>query len=816
MNTPNQSEPTCPVCSSADILPLCKSNEYDVLRCMTCACDFVWPMPDEKALKAYYDSKSYFQGDSKGSYSNYDLDTDGVLSLFSDFLLTIPNAAEKKILDIGCAFGTHLAIAAQQGWEAWGIELSSYARETALSRHGDKIHVVENTAGLPKLEFDLIVMLDVLEHLPNPYELFIDLFLHGAIGKKTQIIITTPNARSADAIADPAGWAYRHPPAHLIYFSAHSLKLLLSNLGCVDIAIQGIYASDIDVSDDYPDESHALNPTLKNCAGLMAVTQGFNSFLNEVQSVLHIESIDTAPSDKVTLYRKMFMMQKETAQKYALDLQKYAVEEDCLHEIIKAKDVELKKNEDEILKLQQSTWHRLGIELKTRPITIHNFFQILHLIARLIAPNQSQTKTILTSHILQSIKTKLHKLLLILWTLRNHNNRRKLLIMLREYWDVVTHQPALSDEPLVSPYNQEMLAKIDTKTLLVAHELSRTGAPYAVLYLARALFALQGVRPVIISPKDGSIRQDFEQEGFVTIVDPVLFSHQNYSSETCHFIANFEHVIVTSLASFNFIRGFRGIAKHLTWWIHETEVGFTSVANMTEDLPLLFAACESVWLGSPLCFPLALQYTSLNKSHLLLYGCPDNPLPHRPHTSGKIVFSIVGSLEPRKGQDIFLEAIERLPEMLRRKAIFRIIGSALPFDASIAFCKKLHEQAALIPEVECLESMSSDKLLEFYAETDVLVSASKDDPMPIVMTQGLMFSKVCLCSSAIGQASLLKDGKNGLIFTNKSAEELSEKMAWLIQNPTELTTIGMEGRKLYEKYFLMSSFIDNVGNLIPT
>jgi len=68
-------------------------------------CDFVWPMPDENALKAYYDSESYFQGNDKGSYTNYDLETEGVLQLFRDLLSTIPNAAGKKILDIGCAFG---------------------------------------------------------------------------------------------------------------------------------------------------------------------------------------------------------------------------------------------------------------------------------------------------------------------------------------------------------------------------------------------------------------------------------------------------------------------------------------------------------------------------------------------------------------------------------------------------------------------------------------------------------------------------------------------------------------------------------------
>lgn len=411
--------------------------------------------------------------------------------------------------------------------------------------------------------------------------------------------------------------------------------------------------------------------------------------------------------------------------------------------------------------------------------------------------------------------TKLYKLIFFLQSLKKHENRKRFSIMFNDYISSISEQSQLLSRPSNTPYKAEALdLTINSKILLVVHEFSRTGVPYAVLYLARAIFSLHGVRPVIISPIDGPIRKEFEQEGFPTIIDPLLFSYQDYSSEACDFVANFERVIVSSLASYGFIRYFRGISKRLTWWVHETDDGFTRVAKMITNLPLLFAACESIWLGSPLCFPPALRQVTEDKLHLLLYGCDDTAIPHRPHISGKMVFSIVGSVLPRKGQDIFLAAIERLPEELRCKAVFRIIGSPLPNDESVIFYNEVLANAALISEVECIESMPQDRLLEFYAETDVLVSASRDDPMPIVVTDGLMFSTVCLCSSAIGHAQLLEDGENGLIVTNKSAEELSEKMAWLIQNPTELAALGIAGRAIYEKYFLMRSFVNNVGNLM--
>lgn len=367
-----------------------------------------------------------------------------------------------------------------------------------------------------------------------------------------------------------------------------------------------------------------------------------------------------------------------------------------------------------------------------------------------------------------------------------------------------------------SPYKSEVInLGANHRILLVVHQFSRTGAPYAVLFLARAITTIYGVKPVVISPEDGPIREEFIQDGFITIVDPLLFKYRSYSSDACHFVAEFDRVIVTSLASFDFIRYFRGISKKLCWWIHETEEGFNSAKKMGADLPLMFAACESVWLGSPLCKPHILQYAAEDKLNLLLYGCPDTVLPNKSHQSKEIVFSIIGTMQKRKGQDIFLAAIERLPKALRSKAKFRIIGSPLPGDVTgIIFFQELHARGAHIPELEFFENMPLEKLHAYYAETDVFVSASRDDPMPIVITEGLMYSKLCLCSSAIGHAQLLEDGKNGQIFANESAGELSEKMAWVIQRPDELVALGMAGRAVYEKYFLMSSFVANVENLL--
>jgi 2-polyprenyl-3-methyl-5-hydroxy-6-metoxy-1,4-benzoquinol methylase len=111
-----------------------------------------------------------------GGYVNYDQQTEHSIPLFNQILATFGNEPNLSVLDIGCGYGTHLALAADRGWKCFGVEVSSHARTVANERHGAKHFVVEDIAHLIPHEFDLVVLFDVLEHLKDPYELFYALF----------------------------------------------------------------------------------------------------------------------------------------------------------------------------------------------------------------------------------------------------------------------------------------------------------------------------------------------------------------------------------------------------------------------------------------------------------------------------------------------------------------------------------------------------------------------------------------------------------------------------------------------------------------
>ena len=283
-NANRKESTTCPISGASNNRMLCEVEGYKIWRCPQSATDFVWPMPDERSLKRIYDGQEWFEGGLKGGYQHYDQQTEGLLPFFDDLLSEYENSCTgRSILDVGCGYGSHLARAAARGWKSFGVEVSEHARQVAKQRHGNSLFIVDDVEKIIPHEFDVIILFDVIEHLSDPYALFYKLFSKGAIVPKTNIVITTPNARSYDAMADPAGWAYRHPPSHLVYYSAKSFEILLRRLRFKKIEVSGIHPVEMAKQEQFEDEESALNPELAGFAGLLCRAAGsdFKEFMHE-------------------------------------------------------------------------------------------------------------------------------------------------------------------------------------------------------------------------------------------------------------------------------------------------------------------------------------------------------------------------------------------------------------------------------------------------------------------------------------------------------------------------------------------------------
>lgn len=212
----------CPMCRSARLEPkLVDSNNdagrYRILECLDCEFAWQWPLIYTASESLTYFEKKYAEA-TLGSY--YDPShRRAVAELQVGYVESL--VPPGSVLDIGAGDGMFLSVAKGRGWKVVGVEPSD-----VLDRPAEVIH--GTLADLPRLTFDVVTMLDVIEHLEQPDAMLEQAFEFVKPGGF--LIVETGNYQCAARIAGgPKWWAYHFD--HRWYFAPPVLRKMLANAG---------------------------------------------------------------------------------------------------------------------------------------------------------------------------------------------------------------------------------------------------------------------------------------------------------------------------------------------------------------------------------------------------------------------------------------------------------------------------------------------------------------------------------------------------------------------------------------------------------
>ncbi|MCC6777343.1 MAG: class I SAM-dependent methyltransferase [Hyphomicrobiales bacterium] len=218
----------CPACGRAT--PHCHrfhKNGCDVLQCRVCGLG----RADARTFDptSYY-TLDYFNGRHADGYADY-VGAEPVLR--QEFARTVAHIrrfrASGRLLELGCAYGFFLQ-EAQRYFAVCGIELAPEAAQHCRRAGLDVRQGVADASTLARLgPVDIVVMLDVIEHLPEPEETLALCSRHLAPGGI--LLITTGDFGSALARLSGSNWRLMTPPQHLWYFTAESMARLGARLG---------------------------------------------------------------------------------------------------------------------------------------------------------------------------------------------------------------------------------------------------------------------------------------------------------------------------------------------------------------------------------------------------------------------------------------------------------------------------------------------------------------------------------------------------------------------------------------------------------
>ena len=163
---------------------------------------------------------------------------------------------------------------------------------------------------------------------------------------------------------------------------------------------------------------------------------------------------------------------------------------------------------------------------------------------------------------------------------------------------------------------------------------------------------------------------------------------------------------------------------------------------------------------------------------------------------GKKIILFPGRLTTWKGQEMFLEALNKVNIHLGHEAFTAVIlGSDQGRDLYKKKLIRLSEQYRLTNQVIFIENCNHMPLA--YKISDFVVSASiEPEAFGRISVEAQSMQKPILASNLGGSKETIIDNKTGLLFETGNSEEMSKKIIELLNlDESTLKQMGIEGRK---------------------
>ena len=188
----------CHICSSTDDVTYIEARGYRIAQCKHCGLWFVNPQPTADELKRFYSTY-----DDGHQWRNLEERFNrGV----RDAILRIKQSG--AVLDVGCGSGNFLRCMSAKGFSAFGIEPSGSGSEYARDEHGvDIFHgmIEDYLTQHCNRRFDVVTMLNVLEHVIDPLGILLQ--LSKILASDGVLAIVVPDARFHDWVGRLRGLA---------------------------------------------------------------------------------------------------------------------------------------------------------------------------------------------------------------------------------------------------------------------------------------------------------------------------------------------------------------------------------------------------------------------------------------------------------------------------------------------------------------------------------------------------------------------------------------------------------------------------------
>ncbi|MDP9004360.1 MAG: glycosyltransferase, partial [Verrucomicrobiota bacterium] len=346
------------------------------------------------------------------------------------------------------------------------------------------------------------------------------------------------------------------------------------------------------------------------------------------------------------------------------------------------------------------------------------------------------------------------------------------------------------------------------KVLFVSHEATLTGAPIQLLHLVRSLHK-EGWELLVAMPESGPISDLLAADGVPLLIHPGLLEEPGHE-KLRELAARFDVVVANTIISWAAVRAAHLEGKRVIWYLHETLVAVRLIRQIPEIGPTLELA---TLLVTP-THQTARIFGGLTRTpiEVVPYGIPPAAVAERNGADARATFITAGSLEPRKGQDILVEAIRKLPAKICATARFTVVGRHLDFP----FFEKVRASAAGLSNVEFIGERDHAQSLALLAAADGLICSSRDETMPITILEAMSLGKIVISTDVGGIAEWVRNEMNGLLVPPENPEALARTIERCLTDRQLSTRLCAGARRTFESHFTLEKFTAHFGRLLRT
>ena len=182
-----------------------------------------------------------------------------------------------------------------------------------------------------------------------------------------------------------------------------------------------------------------------------------------------------------------------------------------------------------------------------------------------------------------------------------------------------------------------------------------------------------------------------------------------------------------------------------------------------------------------------------------------NEQPLHQMATDKVRVVNIGSVEPSKGQDVLLKAVESMPGTASQSMELYMLGRLLDkLDAN--FTQRMRNEVEGMPNAHLLGQLPRAAIMAHLQAADIFVLSSRDEVLPVTILEAMYHGKAIISTRVGGVAEIIEDGINGLLVDMEDHKALAERLTLLGGDAELRKRLGEAARQTFHERLTMDQF----------